>query len=119
MRTETTTAAAWPGWPGLAWQAGRWVLAGCALAAALLVVSGLGGAGSPGSPGWWQTVAFWGAACLRVTAVLAVFMPMVVAVRHGRWGFSPFSRSIAQLTLVGWVAAWTVYLATLALLALA
>ncbi|MCC6950205.1 MAG: hypothetical protein IT433_02040 [Phycisphaerales bacterium] len=117
--TETTTTPPWPGWPGLAWQASRWVLAGCVLAAALLVVSGLGGAGAPGSPGWGRTVAFWGAACLRITAVLAVFMPMVVAVRHGRWGFSPFGRSIAQLTLAGWVAAWAVYLATLALLAMA
>lgn len=117
MSTGTeATAAAWPGWPGLAWQASRWVLAGCVLAAALLVVSGLGGAGSPG---WGRTVAFWGAACLRITAVLAIFMPMVVAVRYGRWGFSPFSRSIAQLTLAGWVAAWAVYLATLALLAMA
>jgi hypothetical protein len=116
---ERAAAPAWPGWPGLAWQASRWVLAGCVLAALLLVVPGLGGAGAPGSPGWGQTVAFWGAACLRITAVLAIFMPMVVAVRHGRWGFSPFSRSIAQLTLAGWGAAWVVYLGTLALLAFA
>jgi len=117
--TLAGAAPAWPGWPGFAWRASRWVLAGCVLGAALVLVSGFSGPGPAGAQGWGHTLAFWAAACLRITAVLAIFMPMVVAVRYGRWGLSPFSRSIAQLTLAGWAAAWAVYLGTLALLALA
>ncbi|MCE7973120.1 MAG: hypothetical protein DYG92_02160 [Leptolyngbya sp. PLA1] len=116
MSTGTETAPAWPGWPGFAWQACRWVVAGCVLASALLVVAGFSGTGGRG---WGAPLEFWASACLRITAVLAIFLPMVVAVRYGRWGFSPFSRSIAQLTLAGWVAAWTVFVGTLALWAVA
>lgn len=117
--TATSAAPAWPGWSGFAWRASRWVVAGCVLASALAAISGFSGSGAAGAQGWGRTVLFWATACLQVTAVLAIFMPIVVAVRYGRWGFSPFSRSIAQLTLAGWGAAWGVYVGTLVLLALA
>jgi hypothetical protein len=100
-----------PGVARVVWHGGRWVLLACVLSTLVFAASLPHQPLHDSSPSWARHAAGLGVSFMRITAVLAVFLPMLSAVRFGRWALSPITRSMLFLTLAGWGAVGAMYAA--------
>lgn len=107
--STASSSEAWPGWDGYVWRAARPILPLCVVCTLLVAASVvLQNSGSTS-----RTLAGFGAIFLNINCVIAIFWPMIIALRYGVWGLRPLDRSVITLTLVGWLTTALACLGTL------